>query len=70
MEIHLDGGSISGSYTALDHVEIAFDKEVTFVNLYHPFAHNKAVHLGDNVWRLFFMDSFQGYRKKAEIAVR
>ena len=61
MIISLADNDISGSFTALDHVEIEFSAPVEWIDAYYPFDAEKTVNVGNNIWRLFFDDDFIGY---------
>ena len=53
---------ITGSFTALDYLEIGFNMPITWKELFYPFDMSKTVDLGNNVYRLFFVNwDFAGY---------
>ena len=64
MSVAFSENVITGDYTALDHVEIGFDGPVEWISVYFPFDQSKTVDLGNNVFRLFFLPEFEGFRRR------
>lgn len=50
---------VNSEYNALDYIEIGFSGPVTFQDYYFPVVEGE--YIGNNVWRLFFKDDFEGF---------